>query len=170
MTKAPVSEFMRAAVWPLIVFVAVFGTHLGWHAVFPESDTGQWVSLAAGAQNPWWGQYIDAQNYFIGYSYALSLAFAAVAMGRYRRERLCQARNMAAGTVTLSGIFAVTGCYLLGCCGSPMLAVYIGLFGASYLPFAKPLVAVLTSVFIITGWWWMNRVYSTKPSNPMRST
>ncbi len=161
MSKTSISELMHRAVWPLIVFSVAFLIHFLWHGVFPETDTGEWVALADSADTSWWRQYIDARNYFIGYSYALSLAFAAVAMGRYRREKLCGARNIAAGTVTLSGIFAVAGCYLLGCCGSPMLAVYIGLIGASYLPFAKPLVAVITSVFIITGWWWMNRVYSS---------
>ncbi len=164
--KISVSELLHRAVWPFVVFVTVFSAHFLWHGVFPESDSSQWVALAASADTSWWRQYIDTQNYFIGFSYALSLSYGAVAIRRYRREKLCEARNVAAGTVTLSGIFAVAGCYLLGCCGSPMLAVYISLFGASFLPFAKPLVAVLTTVFIITGWWWMNRVYSrkTKPS------
>ena len=37
------------------------------------------------------------------------------------------------GGITLSGFLAVAGCYLLGCCGSPMLAVYMSLFGVSFL-------------------------------------
>jgi len=38
-----------------------------------------------------------------------------------------------------------------------MLGVYISLFGAGFLPFAKPLVAVITTISIILSWWWMNR-------------
>ncbi len=159
MGKTSISELLHRAVWPFIVFVAVFSAHLVWQWIFPEYDSGQWISMAVTADTSWWRQYIDGQNYFIGYSYALSFSFAAVALRRYRREKLCGARNLAAGTVSASGIFAVAGCYLLGCCGSPMLAVYISLFGASFLPFTKPLVAVLTTVFIGSGWWWMDRLY-----------
>lgn len=70
---------------------------------------------------------------------------------------MCAARNLAIGGVTLSGVLAVAGCFLLGCCGSPMLAVYLSLFGAAFLPFAKPLVAGLTAASLVAGWWWMKR-------------
>jgi hypothetical protein len=42
-----------------------------------------------------------------------------------------------------------------------MLAVYANLFGAAYLPFAKPLVAALSAVSVLGAWWWMNRVPKT---------
>jgi hypothetical protein len=57
----------------------------------------------------------------------------------------------------VSGFLAVAGCYLLGCCGSPMLAVYVSVFGAHFLPLTKPLVAVITVLSIVVAWWWMNR-------------
>ena len=76
--------------------------------------------------------------------------------GRFERS-YGAARTLAIGGVTLSGFLAVAGCFLLGCCGSPMLAVYLSLFGASFLPFARPLVAGVTTITIIVGWFWMNR-------------
>jgi hypothetical protein len=38
-----------------------------------------------------------------------------------------------------------------------MLVVYLNLFGAGFLPLAKPLVAVVTTLSIIGAWWWMKR-------------
>jgi hypothetical protein len=129
-----------------------------WVGLFPERDPAQdrWLS-APGTETSWLRLYLESQSYWLGYSYALALSFAAVALRRYREQRLCAARNLAIGSVTLSGFLAVAGCFLLGCCGSPMLAVYLSLFGASFLPFAGPLVAGVTTITIIVGWFWMNR-------------
>jgi len=38
-----------------------------------------------------------------------------------------------------------------------MLALYLSLFGAWFLPLAKPLVAAVTTLSIIGAWWWMKR-------------
>ena len=148
----------RRALLPLLVFLAAIATHYVWTGLFPESDPAQdrWASVGA-TETSWLRYYLETQSYWLGYSYALALGFAAVALRRYREQRLCAARNLAIGGVTLSGFLAVAGCFLLGCCGSPMLAVYLGLFGASFLPFAKPLVAALTTASIIAGWVWMKR-------------
>jgi hypothetical protein len=100
---------------------------------------------------------METGAYWLGYSYTLPLAFAAAAFRRYREGRFCAARNLALGGVTISGFLAVGGCFLLGCCGSPMLAVYLGLFGTSFLPFTKPLVAGLTTASVLVGWLWMRR-------------
>lgn len=61
-----------------------------------------------------------------------------------------------AGGLTFSGILAATGCFLLGCCGSPMLGVYLSFFGAAFLPLAGPFVAGLTTVLIGASYFWMN--------------
>src|SRR5208283_3790556 len=45
----------------------------------------------------------------------------------------------AAGGLTLLGALMAGGCFLIGCCGSPMLAVYLSLFGAKALGLGKPL-------------------------------
>jgi len=149
---------IRRATLPLGVFIGVFLVHYLWSGLFPEYDPIQdrWASLVTTANLTWLYRYISNQSYWLGYSYALSLAFAAAALRRYRDERFCTDRNLALGGVTLSGFLAVAGCFLVGCCGSPMLVVYLNLFGAAFLPLAKPLLAGLTTVSILGAWWWMN--------------
>jgi len=149
---------------PLGVSIGVAVAHYVWSGLFPEVDPAQarWASLHGAGASSWLNRYIETQGYWLGYSYALSLAFAAAALRRYREERFCSAKTLAFGGVTLSGFLALAGCFLVGCCGSPMLVVYLSLFGAGFLPLAKPLVAVVTTISIIGAWWWMTR---HKPSS-----
>ncbi len=142
---------------PMAVFLGVAAAHYVWSGLFPEVDPAQarWASPSA-SDASWLNHYLETQGYWLGYSYALSLAFAAAALRRYREERFCSAKTLAFGGV-LSGFLALAGCFLVGCCGSPMLVVYLSLFGAGFLPLAKPLVAVVTTLSIIGAWWWMNR-------------
>lgn len=155
----PGTSILRRALLPVVVFLAVGVAHYVWLGVFPERDPAQdrWAATPAASEGSWLHRYLEAQSYWLGFSYALSLAFAAYALRRYREKRHCAARNLAVGGVTFSGFLAVLGCYLLGCCGSPMLAVYLNLFGAAFLPLAKPLVAVLTVTLTAAAWWWMWR-------------
>lgn len=152
-----VLRFVRRAALPAAVLAAVFLIHFLWLGLFPENGEirKEWVSLPQSTSVSWLRSYIETGSYWLGLSYALSLAFAAVALRRYRENRMCAARNLAVGGVTLSGALAVGGCYLLGCCGSPMLAVYAGLLGAKFLPWAKPLVAILTTAMIVGAYGWM---------------
>ncbi len=162
MTAKSFYQSLARATLPASVLLAVWIVHFVWLGSFPESNASQrqWASLEGIIEVSWWQQYIETQSYYLGFTYGLSLAFASVALRRYREQRLCQARNLAVGGITLSGFLAVVGCYLLGCCGSPMLAVYMSLFGARFLPLAKPLIAALTAVLIGVAWWWMNRASS----------
>jgi hypothetical protein len=151
------SRRTRRAILPLGVFLAVALVHYVLVGLFTARDAAQdrWVAVPAVAGASWLQRYLETGSYWLGYSYALSLAFAALALRRYREDRQCAARTLAIGGVTLSGFLAVAGCYLIGCCGSPMLAVYLSLFGATFLPFAKPLVAGLATLSILAAWWWM---------------
>ncbi len=148
----------RGFLLPLAVFLGVAAAHFVWSGLFPEVDPAQarWASLAT-PEASWLHRYLESQSYYLGYSYALSLAFAVAALRRYREERFCSAKTIALGGVTLTGFLALAGCFLLGCCGSPMLVVYLSLFGAGFLPLAKPLVAAVTTLSIIGAWWWMKR-------------
>lgn len=152
------------ALLPFFVFIGVVAVHFVWKGLFPDRDPAQdrWVSVAA--DRSWLQSYISSGSYWLGYSYALSLAFAAVAFRRFREQRAGAARNLAIGSVTLTGVLAFTGCFLIGCCGSPMLAIYLSLFGAAFLPFAKPLVAGMTTLSLIAGWLWMTRRASRSAS------
>ena len=146
---SPIRSLRRAGL-PLLVFAAVLAIHFVWHGLFPERDPAQerWAPLPPQHTASWLTTYLRTGAYWIGYAYALSLTFAAIALRHYRERRLCRSRNLAIGGVTFSGFLAVAGCFLLGCCGSPMLLVYLNLFGAAFLPLAKPLVALFTTVII----------------------
>jgi hypothetical protein len=149
------------------VFLSVALSHFALIGLFPEHDPAANRWAISGATEPSWLQrYWETQSYWLGFAYALSLTFAVYAFLRYRQERFGAAKNLALGGVTYSGVLAVVGCYLIGCCGSPMLAVYLSLFGAGFLPFAKPLVAALTALAILGAWWWLNR---QRPSPPVTS-
>jgi hypothetical protein len=149
---------LRRVILPLVVFLGVWAFHFVWLGLFPDVDPAQsrWATIMEPPQASWSQQYVETQSHWLGYSYALCLGFVAFALRRYREQRQCSARNLAIGGVTLSGFLAVVGCYLIGCCGSPMLIVYLNLFGAAFLPLAKPLMAAVTTVTIGGAWWWMN--------------
>lgn len=137
------------------VLGAVLALHFLWFARFGPR-TG-WVRLDdASAPSPL-RAYLETQDVWLGLTYAASFAFAAVTLRRHREERFCSATTLSVGGVTLTGFLAVAGCYLIGCCGSPMLAVYLSLFGAKFLPFAKPLVFAVTLLLLGATWGWTDR-------------
>lgn len=159
---------------PVTVFLSVVAVHCAWVSFSPqEHPAGQestptaesccgacpsTLDCGAPTVSPFpLQQYLATQDYWLGLSYGMSLAFAVVTFRRYRDERRCADRNLALGGATFSGLLAVAGCYLLGCCGSPMLAVYLSLFGAAFLSVVKPLVAALTGVSLLATWWWTTR-------------
>lgn len=145
-------------IMPAVVFAAVFAAHVAWLCVFPEraAEQSQWETVTADDER-WWSGYVAGGSYWQGYAYAISAAFVWVAVRRFRERRLFGAGKAAVGGATVSGFLAVAGCFLAGCCGSPMLAVYLSLFGAAFLPWAKPLVAGLTTAMIAGSYWWMRR-------------
>lgn len=150
-------RLMRRLLLPISVFIIVFAIHYIWHGVFPDKNPAQELWATVGTSPSWFERYIREQNYWLGFSYAFSLAFAAYALRRFREEHLRRARNLAVGGIAFSGIMAAVGCFLLGCCGSPMAIVYFNLFGAGFLPLAKPLVASITVISVIVAFIWINR-------------
>ncbi|MHC4828545.1 MAG: hypothetical protein ACYTEY_18490 [Planctomycetota bacterium] len=153
-------RLIHRSVLPAASFIVVLGFHFAWIGLFPEDNPAQnrWVSIGPAAQPSWLARYIDGQHYWMGYVYALSLGFAVIAVRRYLEDRSCRARNFAIGGVTFSGFMSVAGCFLVGCCGSPMLGVYLSLFGAAFLPFAKPLAAAICTLLILGSYLWLRRM------------
>ena len=92
--------------------------------------------------------------------------------GLYRARRQgIRVREGRVGDAGVPGGLAVAGCFLIGCCGSPMLAVWISLFGAGFAPLAKPLVAILTTLSVGIGWAWMiQRERSTREAGASQVT
>ncbi|MBL9207382.1 MAG: hypothetical protein JNN01_20040 [Opitutaceae bacterium] len=151
--------FLRRCRLPAMAFVLALLAHFVWSGLFPDPGAIQqrWATLAELEGRSWVGQYLDSQGYWLGYGYGLSFAFTAVAWRRYREQRVCAARNLSLGGITLSGALAVGGCFVMGCCGSPMAGVYASWLGASFLPIAKPLVAALITLSIAGSYWLMQR-------------
>ncbi len=132
----------------LAVFGAVLGLHFGYHAWQEARVAAQWVQIAAAPAPSAWAAYLERGDYWLGYSYALAAGFTAFGLARMVRQRR-QAATSVAGGVTMLGVLYGAGCFLIGCCGSPMLAVYLSLFGSSVLGLVKPIVAAVTTLSVV---------------------
>ncbi len=130
-----------------VSFAAVFLAHILWDMCGQSSSP--WRTLPS-EQTPW-SQYLASGKIWLGLSYGLAAAFAVYCLTRLYQYRK-RAVAGAVGGLTLVGFLYAAGCFLLGCCGSPMLAVYAGLFGSRFAGFAKPLVFVITAVSVGIGY------------------
>ena len=145
--------------WPLVscVFLAVLAGHFLYvtRSVSTASGEGPWASYvferpAASRLS----RYVGPGEYWLGLSYSLAGAFAAFCLARairMRRESLAAP----AGGLALGGVLWATVCFLTGCCGSPMLPVYLGLLGPKFLGVTKPLAFGVTLLSIAVGYAWM---------------
>jgi hypothetical protein len=148
---------------PVAVFVSIACLHLFWTKWFPPQSQAAagWAPVSFDGAG-WFARYVEGGGYWLAYAYGLSGGFASVSVRNLiesrRRDRAIAAESgIAAGSVTFAGALAFGGCFFMGCCGSPMLAVWISLFGAAFVPFAKPFIAVLTTVMIGAAWFWMSK-------------
>jgi len=101
-------------------------------------------------------RYIGPGEYWLGLAYGLAGAFAAFSFLRaikMRREALASS----AGGIALGGLLWAGVCFFVGCCGSPMLSIYLGLLGPKFLGVTKPLTFGLTLLSIVVGSAWMFR-------------
>ena len=144
---------MKKTFYPALAFTVVFLLHAAYSLWDAARISAQWVSID---KAPLFVSYFEQRDYFMGLSYGLAAAFTAYSFMRFSaRQR--GGLTGAIGGVTLTGILYFGGCFLLGCCGSPMLAVYLGLFGSSYAGFTKPIVLIVTATSIGISWFWMQR-------------
>lgn len=143
----------RRSLWSLIGFAAVLIAHAMYFIVQSEKIAEQW----AGVNDPSYAsRYFANGEYLIGASYALAAGFSIYALVRFTENQRKGVGGLLGG-ITLTGVLYVGGCFLLGCCGSPMLAVYLTLFGSSFLGFTKVLTLVLTSLSVLAGMIWLER-------------
>jgi len=147
---------------PAIVFLTVFAAYALYAGACATSAPSGWTDfgISANAAGPLGLRaYWREQDYFVGFSYALAAAFATWALSRsiFFRQGRSVAAGAAAGGLTLLGALMAGGCFLIGCCGSPMLAVYLSLFGAKALGLGKPLMALVTLVSVSCGYWCLSR-------------
>lgn len=136
---------------PLAVFVLVFVFHALYIRHESRLPAPGWANASIVDNSLWgFGPYLRAHDYFTGFSYALGAAFAAWAIAQFIRQRRAAMAAGAVGSISLVALLMAGGCFLIGCCGSPMLAVYLSIFGAKALGVGKPLMAVVT--LVSTGW------------------
>ena len=143
----------KKRVYPAAAFILTFLSHafyFGWSTLRSADPCAQ------GADGSLAAAYFGQQEYLLGFSYALSAAFTVYALLKFAENRKRAAAGVAGGLALSGGLYAA-GCFLLGCCGSPLLAVYLGFLGASYLSFAKPLIAAITLLSVIGGYFWLER-------------
>ncbi len=143
----------KKLLFSLIGFTVVLLLHVSYSVWESKRLAERWAELSG---TNYFALYLGRGEYFIGTSYALTTGFSIYALLRFIES---QKRGLAAllGSVTLTGVLYVAGCFLIGCCGSPMLAVYLTLFGSSFLGFAKPLTLILTFTSVAVGYVWMER-------------
>lgn len=143
---------------PPLVFVTVFTAHAFYLSRIVATPMEGWAD--SGVMDTGFlqlGPYLQGQDYFTGFSYALGAAFAAWALGRFLRSRQAAMAAGAAGSVTFVGVLMAAGCFLIGCCGSPLLGVYLGIFGAEALGVGKPLMALVSLGSVGAGYWYLTR-------------
>lgn len=138
---------------PLTAFVVALFVHVSYSIVQSKRLAEQWVGTN---EANYFELYVKRAEYLIGASYALAIAFSIYALVRFLESRKTGIAGFVGG-ITLTGVLYVAGCFLLGCCGSPMLAVYLTLFGSSFLGFTKPLTFGLTLASIMVGYIWLER-------------
>lgn len=150
----------KRIVYPLIGFAAIFILHAFYLFLRNVKISRKWVEIG---QPAFVSLYLERQDYLLGLSYALAGAFTVYAFLKFLQSRR-NGRVAVLGGITLTSVLYFAGCFLSGCCGSPMIAVYLSLFGSSFLGFAKPLTLILTTASVVLGYLWMERKGKTKKS------
>ena len=139
--------------YTLAAFIAVFAVHIAYSGWAAAQTTSVWVQPDDAG---WPANYIFNQDYMLGISYALAATFTVYAFLRLSEKREGGAVGMLSG-FTLTGILYFGACFLTGCCGSPMLAVYLSVLGPSFLGFTKPIILIFTVISIVASYFWMER-------------
>lgn len=136
-----------SAIAPALLGLAVFGVH-AYVLMYVAEDVAasRWVALETPGFVQKFSSYWSGGGVWLGYCYGVAAGFALWSVMRWIGERRSAAT--AAGGVTLSGVIAGAACFMTGCCGSPMLGVWIGIFGAASAPFLGPFAALITTVSV----------------------
>jgi len=113
-----------------------------------DHSAGAWSAAAR--------SYVSGDKVWLGLSLATAAGFVAFWLKRPCPTRK-EAIKGAGGGLAVAGVLHAIGCFLLGCCGSPMLAVYVGLFGPRFLGFTGPISFALTVISIALSCVWLKR-------------
>ena len=156
--KAKPPEKTRHLIWAwgTIAFVGVFVGHLLYVRYLTIAPQKGWAD-SFNPSGSFWQGYIIGQDYFVSFSYALAASFAVWATARFIYSRRRAAALGSFGGVSLVTLLAAAGCFLIGCCGSPMLLIYVSLFGSKAAGLGKPLMALVTLISIGGGYLYVVR-------------
>ena len=144
---------------PVCVFFAVLAGHFLYatRPVAALQRAGAWAAYEfEQPQESRWQRYVGPGEHWLGLSYGLAGAFISFCLVRVIRLR-GESLAASAGGVALGGLLWAAGCFFVGCCGSPMLPIYLGLLGPKFLGVTKPLTFTLTLLSITVGYTWMLR-------------
>lgn len=158
MTTEKPSQLKWLSCIPLVTFLVVFTGHAFYIRYQTAQPAEGWADVGVGYGELWgFKSYLAEQDFYLGFSYALGAGFAAWSIGQYIKTRQTAMATGAVGSVTFVGVLMAAGCFLIGCCGSPMLGVYLGLFGAKALGIGKPLMSIVTVISVGWGYWYLSR-------------
>lgn len=144
--------------------------HFLWvsHDLEPNSIWADSIQLSEQPQLSGYDLYFRDGEYFLGLSFAGAIAFTVFAISRVKTDQKKGFIGVLGGTSLSAGLYTF-GCFLVGCCGSPMIVIYAGLFGSSFLGFTKPLIFAVTALSIAFAYWRMTKLPKGEccsPSNP----
>ena len=136
-------------VLPITAGLIVFGAHIAWYVLFPESNASGWGNVVPSFSDSL-QTYSTSGAPWLGASYALSAAFTMYALMILRQNRRKAAAGAVGGLAAMGALYAV-GCFALGCCGSPMLPIYLGLLGGKLAGVGGPVMFGLTLLSVGIG-------------------
>lgn len=140
---------------PLLFFLFVLVVHffLTDYAVYKVAAQWEEVSLKTYVIN-----HFTNKNIYLGYSYAVAGAFASICLINLITATGGLKKSIQG--ITISAILWGVICFMSGCCGSPMLAVYLSLFGSAVVGATKPITAAVTTISIILSYYYVMRFSS----------
>jgi len=136
-------------VLPVTTGLIVFGAHVAWYVLFPEPNDSGWGNVVPSFSDSM-QTYVACGACWLGASYAISAAFTAYALLIFRENRRKAAAGAVGGLAAMGALYAV-GCFAIGCCGSPMLPIYLSLLGGKVAGIGGPVMFGLTLLSVGIG-------------------
>jgi hypothetical protein len=135
--------------------VVVFLSHLVWNVTMPYRATQDVFYMAPPLRERILA-HLSGDGLWLGASYALVACFLVIVLGRFRDNRREALAGAAGGTLLVGGIYAF-GCFMLGCCGSPMAVVWLSLLGGRFANVGGIFLFLLTLLSTSVGLGMMKR-------------
>jgi hypothetical protein len=139
----------------LLTPVLVFLSHMWWSVTVPYKGPPGVLYLAPPVQERIL-THLAGDGLWMGASYSLAAAFMVFVLMRFRKEREKALAGTAGGAAVMGGIYAF-GCFMLGCCGSPMAVIWLSLLGGRYANLGGVFLFMLTLASTSAGLWLLNK-------------